>query len=155
MHDRRSARSAGLAHAPAAEEGLVASGVTGGRLLVMHNDFALVGPATDPAGLAGAADLDAAMVALASGTAPFVSRGDDSGTHQRERALWADAGVGPGGTWYLETGQGMGGTLQIADERQGYTLADRATFLATQAEGAQRLVVVVEDDRSWRAPVRP
>lgn len=140
---RRGEADALLVHSPAAEEELVASGVTGRRLLVMHNDFVLVGPAADPAGVRGLPAAEA-MAAIARSGAGFVSRGDESGTHAREKQLWAAAGIEPGGARYQSTGQGMGATLRVADETGGYTLTDRATFLA-QRDGL-RLEVVNEGD---------
>jgi tungstate transport system substrate-binding protein len=130
-----------LVHSPAAEEELVAEGSTGRRLLVMHNDFVLLGPQDDPAGVRGLA-APAAMEAVADAGAVFVSRGDDSGTEARELQLWERAGVEPGGGWYRQTGQGMGATLRVAAELGGYTLSDRATFLA--APGG--LTVLAEGD---------
>lgn len=133
-----------LAHAPAAERELVATGVTGGRLLVMHNDFVILGPPGDPAGIASAPSAADALQAIASAEALFVSRGDDSGTHRLELALWEEAGLRPSSSWYLESGQGMGQTIGIAAEKSGYTVADRATHLATA--GASGLAVLVEGD---------
>jgi tungstate transport system substrate-binding protein len=130
-----------LVHSPAAEEEFVAEGTAGRRLLVMHNDFVLLGPEADPAGVRGAA-VDEAMRRIAGSGAVFVSRGDDSGTHAREKSLWEQAGVTPGGGWYQETGQGMGATLRVAAEKAGYTLADRGTYLS-QPDG---LAVLVEGD---------
>jgi tungstate transport system substrate-binding protein len=127
-----------LVHSPAAEEEFVAEGSAGRRLLVMHNDFVLLGPDADPAGVRGV-PVGEAMARIASAGAVFVSRGDDSGTHAREKALWADAGVSPGGDRYQETGQGMGATLRVAAEKGGYTLADRATYLS-QPDGLSLLV---------------
>jgi tungstate transport system substrate-binding protein len=118
-----------LVHSPAAEEKFVAEGTAGDRLLVMHNDFVLVGPEADPAGIRGLGSVEA-MRRIAAAQAVFVSRGDDSGTNAREKDLWAKAGVTPGGPWYQSTGQGMGATLRVAGEKQGYTLSDRATYLA-------------------------
>lgn len=118
-----------LVHSPAAEEELVAEGSTGRRLLVMHNDFVLVGPEADPAGIRGLAATEALEAVVESG-AVFVSRGDDSGTEARERQLWERAGIAPGGDRYRRTGQGMGATLRVAAELSGYTLSDRATWLA-------------------------
>ena len=126
---RRGEADALLVHSPAAEEALVAEGLTGRRLLVMHNDFVLVGPGADPAGVRGT-DGATAVAAIAAAGAVFVSRGDDSGTNAKEDGLWERAGIVPAGAWYQETGQGMGPTLQVASERGGYTLSDRATFLA-------------------------
>ncbi|QJY50275.1 solute-binding protein [Pseudonocardia broussonetiae] len=130
-----------LVHSPAAEEEFVAEGTAGRRRLVMHNDFVLVGPASDPAGVRGAGAVEA-MTRIAGSGAVFVSRGDDSGTHAREDRLWESAGIAPGGPWYQETGQGMGATLRVADENGGYTLSDRATWLSQ----AGSLVVLGEGD---------
>ncbi len=135
-----------LVHAPAGEEELVASGAAVSREVVMHNYFALVGPPSDPADIRGLSTAAAAMARIADGEALFMSRGDDSGTHRMEMALWAESGVAPGGRWYQESGQGMGATLAIASERSGYTLADRGTFLALR--GVLRLEALVDQDRS-------
>jgi tungstate transport system substrate-binding protein len=133
-----------LAHAPSSEEELVATGKAGERLLVMHNDFVVVGPADDPAGVGEAATAVEAMEAIAGAEAPFVSRGDDSGTHQLELQLWEEAGIQPAGDWYQESGQGMGQTIQIASEQGAYTIADRGTYLAT--EDGNDLEVLFEGD---------
>lgn len=133
-----------LTHAPDAERTLLENGDVSDRVLVAYNDFVLVGPAADPAGVAGLDDAAAALAQISERQAAFASRGDDSGTHKKERALWAAAGVEPSGEWYLETGQGMGGTLNIADQRNAYTLADRGTFLALS--GRLQLTVLVEGD---------
>lgn len=124
-----------LAHAPREELELVARGYFTRRLPVMHNDFLLVGPAGDPAGVGAAPDAAAAFALLARGGAAFVSRGDRSGTHQMELDLWRRADVTPpgAGTRYSEAGQGMAPTLQIADQRAAYTLTDRATYLVWRA----------------------
>lgn len=118
-----------LVHSPAAEREFVAQGTAGRRRPVMHNDFVLLGPAADPAGIRGAAAAEA-LARVAAARAVFVSRGDGSGTDAKEDALWSAAAVAPGGAWFLETGQGMGETLRVASERGGYALSDRATFLA-------------------------
>jgi tungstate transport system substrate-binding protein len=131
-----------LAHSPDAEAALMQSGKARARQLVMHNDFVIVGPGDDPAGIRGSTPTEAFAAIAGEPRAPFVSRGDESGTHAAERALWEDAGVEPPAGRYVETGQGMGATLRVADEREGYTLADRGTYL-TQP-GA--LDVLVEDD---------
>jgi tungstate transport system substrate-binding protein len=99
---------------------------------VMHNDFVLVGPKTDPAGLKELKTAAEALQRIASRALPFVSRGDNSGTHNMERSLWKLVGIEPQGKWYLESGQGMGATLMIAAEKGAYTLTDRATYLAVQ-----------------------
>jgi tungstate transport system substrate-binding protein len=120
-----------LVHSPAAEREFVASGNGIGRALVMHNDFIVVGPADDPADAVAQETLDDVLRAIAQTGSPFVSRGDDSGTHALERSLWAGVGIDPTGeSWYEETGQGMGATLQVASQRRAYTIADRATYLA-------------------------
>jgi tungstate transport system substrate-binding protein len=139
-----------LAHAPDAERVLADSGYLLNRRLVMHNDYLFVGPATDPAGLRGLNDARAAIRRLGAGRGVFVSRGDQSGTHQLERRLWRDAGLEPplpggGGTpWYLESGQGMAATLQMADEKLAYTITDRATYLAWRDR--LQLLPLVEGD---------
>ncbi len=117
-------------HARAAEDKFVADGFGVSRREVMHNDFVIVGPPDDPAGLKAATSNADAMKRLARGKASFISRGDDSGTHKKEKALWRAAGVEPGGGWYSESGQGMGAVLTIADEKDGYALTDRGTFIA-------------------------
>jgi tungstate transport system substrate-binding protein len=119
-----------LVHAPESEERYIAAGHLIEGQLVMHNDFVLVGPASDPAGISAAPDLAAAMGAIGR-SAVFVSRADDSGTHQAEMRLWEAAGIDPASVARrLETGQGMGATLNVASERRAYTLTDRATYLA-------------------------
>jgi tungstate transport system substrate-binding protein len=118
-----------LVHSPDAEKKFVAEGSAGRRLLVMHNDFVLVGPEADPAGIRGVGVAEA-MKRIADSGSVFVARGDDSGTAAREKALWQQAGVTPAGDWYQETGQGMGATLRVAAEKSGYTLSDRATYLS-------------------------
>ena len=121
-------------HAPGSERALVAAGDVINRQLVAYNDFLIAGPPGDPAGLAGEREITVALARIAAagaaGDASFLSRGDDSGTHQRELALWAASGLEPGGGWYAESGQGMGASLSIAGQRQSYVLTDRATFLA-------------------------
>ena len=122
-----------LVHAPAAEEEFVAEGYGVNRQRVMHNDFVILGPESDPAGLRSANDALSAMQAILESEAPFISRGDDSGTHKLELSLWQALGVEPAGEpWYREAGQGMGPTLQIASQREAYTISDRATYLALQ-----------------------
>lgn len=120
-----------LVHAPASEKKYVDSGDLVEGKLVMHNDFVIVGPANDPAKIRGGRDIGAAMAAIAA-TGPFISRGDDSGTHKKELDLWEAAGIDPRtGVKNLEqTGQGMGATLNIANQKNGYTLTDRATYLS-------------------------
>jgi tungstate transport system substrate-binding protein len=119
-----------LAHAPGLEKKYVAEGKTHRRRLVMYNDFLLIGPASDPAKVRGDRSVTTALRKVAEAGTRFVSRGDRSGTHTLELALWKAAGVTPAAPWYIESGQGMGATLGIANDRQGYTLTDRATLLA-------------------------
>ncbi len=119
-----------MVHARSKEDKFVAAGYGVDRRDVMYNDFVILGPASDPAGIKGLTDVDAAMAKIAAAKATFVSRGDDSGTHSREKQLWKAAGVNPSGDWYLEAGRGMGEVIVMAGERQGYTLSDRGTYLA-------------------------
>ena len=136
-----------LSHAPEAERALVDSGYFTSRRRVMSNDFLVVGPGADPAGLGGETDAVAAFARLAARGAAVVSRGDRSGTHQLELALWRRTGIGAAprdSGWYLESGQGMGETLQIADEKHAYALTDRATYLAWRDK--VRLVPLVAGD---------
>lgn len=132
-----------LVHAPDAEKKVVAGGAAINRLMVMHNDFIIVGPADDVAQSKGQ-PVTAAMAAIAKAQAPFLSRGDKSGTHQMEQKLWKQANVVPAGAWYQEVGAGMGQTLAVANEKKGYTLTDRATFLAQKKNLA--LEILVEGD---------
>lgn len=133
-----------LVHAPALEREYLARGHLVNRRLVMHNDFVVVGPPGDPAGITGMARAAAALGRIAARGARFVSRGDESGTHAKEKALWRAAGLTPRGDWYIESGQGMGTTLVLASEKGAYTLSDRATYLAFRRR--LRLDVVVEGD---------
>ncbi len=133
-----------LVHDRPSEEAFVAAGHGSRRFDLMYNDFVLVGPAGDPAGIAGAGDAAAALGRIAAVRAPFLSRGDDSGTHRRERALWAAAGLDPrdaSGTWYREAGQGMGATLNTASMMEAYTLTDRGTWLKMRGRLDLRLLV--------------
>lgn len=135
-----------LAHAPEAERVLADSGYFVRRRAVMHNDFLIVGSPGDPAGLRGMNDVVAAFKRLADRQGPFVSRGDRSGTNLLEQQLWRKARIRPAasGTWYIESGQGMAATLQMADEKRAYTLTDRATYLAWRDK--VELVPMVEGD---------
>jgi len=120
-----------LAHASSAEEEFVAEGYGVNRRLVMHNDFIVVGPADDPAHVKDAPDALAALRAIADAGASFISRGDDSGTHKLELSLWEDVAMDPTGeSWYEQSGQGMGATLQIANQKNAYTISDRGTYLS-------------------------
>ena len=133
-----------LVHAPSSEVALVDSGAAINRQLVMHNDFIIVGPEDNPAGVQGMTAADA-LGAIYYNGATFVSRGDDSGTHKAELALWKKANLDPAGqSWYEQSGQGMGATLTIANQTGAYTLADRGTYLA-QKENLE-LAVLVEGD---------
>jgi tungstate transport system substrate-binding protein len=134
-----------LVHARAREDAFMDAGHGVRREDVMYNDFVIVGPVDDPAGLRGLTDAAAAFGKLAEAQAPFVSRGDDSGTHTKEKAIWAAAEVEPAGDWYISAGQGMGAVLTMADEQQAYTLSDRATYLARTREGID-LEILVEGD---------
>ncbi len=128
-------------HARSLEDEFLRDGVGINRRAVMVNDFMLVGPPSDPAGAAGA-DAVEAFRRVAATRAPFLSRGDRSGTHVRELRLWSEAGVDPSGEWYRETGQGMGNTLNAAAQTGAYTLADRGSFLTVRDGG--RVVAHVE-----------
>lgn len=119
-----------LVHATASEEAFIAEGWGVERFDLMYNDFVLIGPESDPAGILGLDGIPQVLSILATAQIVFVSRGDDSGTHKKELALWDVAGVQPSGTWYRETGAGMGATLRTAIEMQAYTLTDRATWIA-------------------------
>ncbi|MEH7374858.1 substrate-binding domain-containing protein [Neobacillus drentensis] len=131
-----------LVHAPAAEKAVVDAGDAINYKRVMYNDFILVGPKENPAGVSGD-DINAAFKKLSDSKATFVSRGDDSGTHKKELGIWAAASIKPAGEWYVSTGQGMGQTLQVAAEKKGYVLTDRATWLA-QEKNLDTLQIVVE-----------
>ena len=133
-----------LVHSPSAEEQFMADGYGSDRRLVMHNDFIIVGPASDPAAIRGMTSAGEAFTAIATAQAPFMSRGDDSGTHKKELGIWTALGLTPEGDWYVESGQGMGATLTIASEQGAYTLTDRATFLANQS--GLSLEILVEGD---------
>jgi tungstate transport system substrate-binding protein len=156
-----------LVHSKAAEDVFMAEGHGAARLDVMHNDFVLVGPAADPAQVRGA-DAVEAFRRIAAAAAPFLSRGDQSGTHVKEQGLWKKAGVDPAGrSWYVSAGQGMGETARIASEKRAYTLMDRGTYLALSSRldlvvlsegGADLLntyrVIVVDPAKHPQAHVR-
>jgi tungstate transport system substrate-binding protein len=134
-----------LVHAPKAEEAFMAAGHGINRRLVMHNDFIIVGPAADPAGIRGLVSAAAAFRRIAERGSRFLSRDDDSGTHQKEQQFWKEAGIDPQGRpWYLESGIGMGQTLYISFDKQGYTLSDRGTYLAFRQQ--IDLNILVEGD---------
>jgi tungstate transport system substrate-binding protein len=130
-----------LVHDPEGEEAFVAAGFGLVRRPLMHNDFILVGPPDDPAGVRGGQDAVEALRTFASRGVPFVSRGDESGTHRMEKRLWKAAGVTPAGPWYIEAGQGQLQTLVIASERKATTLTDRSTFQTARATLALDLLV--------------
>jgi tungstate transport system substrate-binding protein len=129
-----------LVHAPAAEKKFVAEGYGEKRYPVMYNDFVIIGPANDPAGITMASNAAEAMQRIADQSAAFVSRGDDSGTHKKEKRLWSNTQLEPKGNWYREAGQGMGKVIQIASELGGYTLADRGTWIAYQNKTSLQLL---------------
>jgi tungstate transport system substrate-binding protein len=129
-----------LVHSPDAEQTFMKQGHGSTRLAVMHNDFVLVGPPSDAAKTASAGGIEQAMQAIATTKSPFASRADDSGTNAKELKLWQQAGIAPSGSWYIKTGQGMGPTLVIADQKNAYTLSDRGTFLATKNLDSKILV---------------
>ena len=134
-----------MVHARALEDAFMEAGHGVRREDLMYNDFVIVGPADDPAGLRGLSDVVQAFQKLSDAQASFVSRGDESGTHTKEKAIWEAAGIEPAGDWYISAGQGMGAVLTMADEGLAYTLSDRATYLARTLEGTE-LVILVEGD---------
>ncbi|HEY5276531.1 MAG TPA: substrate-binding domain-containing protein [Coriobacteriia bacterium] len=135
-----------LVHSPSAETSFVAAGFGTDRKPVMYNDFIIVGPAADPAKIKGDASSVDAFAKIAAAKSVFVSRGDTSGTYTKEASIWASATVDPKGqAWYLSTGQGMGETLQVANEKHGYTLVDRATWL-TNADKNPELTLLLEGE---------
>jgi tungstate transport system substrate-binding protein len=131
-------------HAPAAEKEFVAEGSGVERFEVMYNDFVIVGPTDDPAGISGTKDAPAALAKIAEAKANFASRGDDSGTNKKELELWKAAGVEPSGDWYKSLGAGMGATLNTAAAMPAYTLTDRATWISFENKGP--LEIDVEGD---------
>jgi len=133
-----------LVHAREAEDEFVKAGRGVNRRDVMYNDFLIAGPQEDPAGIGGMTDAGEALAKIAAAESPFVSRGDDSGTHKKEMLLWKGAGTVPAGRWYMETGQGMGATLQVAAEKRGYVLVDRGTYIAYKEKAG--LDVLCEGD---------
>ena len=136
-----------LVHAPASEIPLMEAGDCVDRFLVMHNDFVIVGPSNDPAGIRGNDVVADAFGLIAAAKTPFISRGDDSGTNKKELSIWDDTATDPNGkkpAWYIESGQGMGNTLVIASEKEAYTMTDRATFLSNRDN--LNLEILVEGD---------
>ena len=135
-----------LVHAPSLEKQYVAEGKLLNRRLVMYNDFVIIGPKEDPAKARLAKSAVGALKAIEQAKASFVSRGDNSGTHVLEKALWKSAGIEPKGAWYIEAGQGMGATLGIANERNAYTITDRGTYLALGKRVS--LPILIEGDKA-------
>ncbi len=138
-----------LVHAKAAEDAFVADGYGVARYDLMYNDFVFVGPSEDPAGIGSKTTALGALEAIARGEAKFASRGDNSGTHKKEMALWREAGIDPtgaSGRWYLETGSGMGATLNIAVGSGAYTLTDRATWISFRNKSDFR--ILLEGDKT-------
>jgi len=138
-----------LVHATGSEEAFVEAGFGTQRTDLMYNDFVIVGPEADPAGVGGMTDVEAALSRIAAASALFASRGDDSGTHKKEMSLWSDAGVDPtaaSGTWYRETGSGMGATLNAGIGMGAYVMTDRATWISF--ENRQDYTVAVEGDET-------
>lgn len=133
-----------LVHAPSREIAWMEAGHGVNRRSVMYNDFVIVGPADDPAGIRGTDDAASALKAIADSGSLFISRGDDSGTHTKEKGIWQAAGIRPEGSWYSEAGQGMGAVMTIASESRGYTVADRGTWLSMKDK--LDLIVVTEGD---------
>jgi len=133
-----------LVHAREAEDKFVANGSGINRRDVMYNDFIIIGPGKDPAKIKGMTDAQEALKKIALTQAPFISRGDDSGTNKKELKLWEKAGIKPEGKWYFEAGQGMGPVLTMANEKQAYTLSDRGTYLAYR--GKIELKILSEGD---------
>jgi tungstate transport system substrate-binding protein len=135
-----------LVHSPTAENDFMSNNYGSDRRLVMHNDFVIVGPSADPAGIKGTATAIDAFTKIATAQPPFITRGDASGTNSKELAIWKSANITPSGDWYIESGQGMLASLQIASEKGAYTLSDRATFLANQ--DTLQLDILVQGDAS-------
>ena len=133
-----------LTHAPDAEEQFMYEGHGDQRLPVMHNDFVLVGPQTDPADVAAQTAITEAFRRIAQNESPFISRGDESGTHMKEKMIWMNGEIDPQGEWYVRAGSGMAEALRMASEKRAYTLSDRSTFLAQQERLA--LTILFEGD---------
>jgi tungstate transport system substrate-binding protein len=145
---RRGDADVAFVHARAAEEKFIAEGAGVKRFPVMYNDFVLIGPKGDPAGIKGSKDIVAALKTIQAKSAPFVSRGDRSGTHQAELALWKDADIDIAtakGAWYRDIGQGMGAALNTASAMNAYVLSDRGTWISFKNRGD--LVIAVEGDK--------
>ena len=142
-----------LVHSPAREKEFMDAGSGSRREDVMYNDFVIVGPPSDPAGIKGMTDAVEAFKQMAETSSTFVSRGDDSGTHTKEQSIWKKAAIEPEGDWYVSAGQSMGVVLNMANEQQAYTLSDRATYLARSKDGQDsNLTVLVEGDKALFNP---
>ena len=139
-----------MVHARSKEDAFVEAGNGINRRDLMHNDFVIIGPASDPADIKGLKDVAGAFTKIAHSRASFFSRGDDSGTHTKEKAVWKKAGASTAGVWYKSLGKGMGDTIVAADVQRGYTLTDRATYLAMKDK--LKLVVLVEGDQMLYNP---
>jgi tungstate transport system substrate-binding protein len=137
-------------HARKLEDEFVAKGYGVHRRDVMYNDFVLLGPTDDPAGVGRISSAPDAFRAIAAKGSPFLSRGDESGTHQKEKEIWASAGIAPRGAWYVEAGQGMGEVVMMATQKRGYTLSDRGTYIAFRKK--TDLVVLRQGDENLRNP---
>ncbi|MCK5076347.1 MAG: substrate-binding domain-containing protein, partial [Calditrichia bacterium] len=141
-----------LVHAPPAEKVYIEKGYGKDRQEIMYNDFVIIGPGSDPAGIQGK-NISNALAAVKNHAAPFMSRGDDSGTNKKEKQIWKEAGLNPNtqnNSWYLESGQGQAATLRIADEKNGYVMLDRGTFLFHKSN--VRLEVLVEGGKKLLNP---
>lgn len=139
-----------LVHARAAEDKFIDDGYGVNRRDVMYNDFLILGPKDDPAGSKGTKDAAEALKRIHDKKLVFVSRGDDSGTHKKEKLLWSKINITPNGDWYMDVGQGMAATLRMADEKNGYVMVDRATYLFNKDK--IRLVPIVEGDQDLFNP---
>lgn len=137
-----------LVHSRKAEDQFVADGYGTHAHDVMYNQFLVIGPESDPAGIKGMSSVSDAFKKIADTKSTFISRGDESGTHKKELAVWEKSGLKPEGDWYLSMGQGMGATLQMADEKDGYTLIDEATYLAQKSN----LKILLEGDKTLFNP---
>ena len=140
-----------LVHARKLEDKFVADGFGVNRKDVMYNDFVILGPAADPAGVKGSKTAAEALAKIAEKQAPFVSRGDESGTHTKEKELWQQAGGVPKAAWYVEAGQGMGEVIIMATEKQAYTLSDRGTYNAFK-KAKTNLAIVFEGEKGLFNP---
>lgn len=134
-------------HAPASELTAVEKGSFINRTYVMYNYFVIIGPENDPAGIRATENAPEALGMIAGKEQPFISRGDDSGTHNKEKAIWMAANITPSGTWYQSVGKGMGDTIMTADIREAYTLSDRGTYLAMKDK--TKLVILFETDKEY------